>query len=39
MEGIFLLYKYKRHLILVEPETNRFIGTVSANSLLDHVLS
>lgn len=39
MEGIFLVYKFKRHVILVEPETNRFVGTVSANSLLDHVLS
>lgn len=39
MEGIFLVYKYKRHVILVEPETNRFVGTVSANSLLDNVLS
>ena len=39
MEGIFLIYKYKRHVILVEPETNRFVGTVSANSLLDRALS
>lgn len=39
MEGIFLVWKYKRHVILVEPRTNRFVGTVSANSLLDHILS
>ncbi|PRY24960.1 CBS domain protein [Aliiruegeria haliotis] len=38
MEGIFLIYQYKRHVILVEPETGRFVGTMSANSLLDHVL-
>lgn len=38
MEGIFLIYKFKRHLILVEPDTERFVGTVSANSLLDQVL-
>ncbi|MFA3920416.1 CBS domain-containing protein [Ruegeria hyattellae] len=39
MEGIFLIYKFKRHVILVEPETNRFVGTISANSLLDRALS
>jgi CBS domain-containing protein len=39
MEGIFLAWKYKRHVILVETETNRFVGTLSSNSLLDHVLS
>ncbi|WP_217353854.1 CBS domain-containing protein [Ruegeria arenilitoris] len=39
MEGIFLIYKFKRHVILVEPETKRFVGTVSANSLLDRALS
>lgn len=39
MEGIFLIYKYKRHVILVEPKTGRFVGTVSPNSLLDHVFS
>ncbi|WP_172329159.1 HPP family protein [Mangrovicoccus sp. HB161399] len=38
MEGIFLIYKYKRHVMLVEPKTGRFVGTVSANSLLDQVL-
>jgi CBS domain-containing protein len=38
MEGIFLVYKYKRHVVLVEPKTDRFVGTVSSNSLLDHVL-
>ena len=39
MEGIFLIHQYKRHVILVEPQTNRFVGTLSANSLLDHVLA
>ncbi|RYH10198.1 HPP family protein [Tropicimonas sp. IMCC6043] len=38
MEGIFLIHQYKRHVILVDPATDRFVGTVSANSLLDHVL-
>lgn len=39
MEGIFLLYKYKRHVILVEKGSSKFIGTVSANSVLDSVFS
>lgn len=38
MEGIFLIHQYKRHLMLVDPDTNKFVGTVSANSLLDQVL-
>ncbi|WP_209079664.1 CBS domain-containing protein [Shimia sp. R9_3] len=38
MEGIFLVYKFKRHVMLVEPKTQRFVGTVSANSLMDNVL-
>lgn len=38
MEGILLIYKFKRHVILVEPKTNRFVGTVSANSIFDRVL-
>ncbi|MBO9474242.1 CBS domain-containing protein [Shimia sp. R10_1] len=37
MEGIFLVYKYKRHVMLVEPNSQRFVGTVSANSLIDKV--
>lgn len=37
MEGIYLIYKYKRHVILVEPDTGIFKGTVSPNSLLDRV--
>ncbi|MES0827529.1 CBS domain-containing protein [Ruegeria sp. SCP11] len=39
MEGIFLIHKFKRHVFLVEPETKRFVGTVSPNSLIDHALS
>lgn len=39
MEGIFLIHRFKRHVILVDPKTNRFVGTLSPNSLLDHVLS
>lgn len=38
MEGIFLYYKYKRHVILVDPDTGRFVGTVSSNSLLEKAL-
>jgi len=36
MEGIFLYYKFKRHVVLVEPGTGRFVGTVSSNSLLEN---
>ncbi len=39
MEGIFLIHKFKRHVFLVEPDTKRFVGTVSPNSLIDHALS
>lgn len=39
MEGIFLYYKFKRHVVIVEPKTGRFVGTVSSNSLLDRALS
>lgn len=39
MEGMFLVWSYKRHVILVEAETKQFVGTLSANSLLDHVLN
>lgn len=39
MEGIFLYYKYKRHVVLVDPDTGRFVGTVSSNSLLENALS
>lgn len=38
MEGIYKIHKYKRHLMLVEPGTGKFIGSVSANSILDQVL-
>lgn len=38
MEGIFLIYKFKRHLVLVEPGSKKFVGTVSANSVLDNVI-
>lgn len=38
MEGIYLIHQYKRHLMLVEPSTDAFIGTVSANSILSQVL-
>jgi CBS domain-containing protein len=37
MEGIYLIHKFKRHVILVDPKTGRFVGTVSPNSLLDRV--
>ncbi|WP_171126023.1 MULTISPECIES: HPP family protein [unclassified Ruegeria] len=39
MEGIFLIHKFKRHVFLVEPDTNHFVGTVSPNSLIEHALS
>jgi len=38
MEGMLMIYKHKRHLILVEPGSGRYVGLVSPNSLLDHVL-
>ena len=34
MEGILLLHQYKRHVILVEPDTGRFVGILSINSVL-----
>lgn len=34
MEGVLLLHKYKRHVILVEPESNHFVGVLSINSVL-----
>ncbi len=39
LHGIFMIYKFKRHLMLLEPGTNKFVGTVSANSVLDHTPS
>lgn len=39
MEGIFLYYKYKRHVVLVDSDSGRFVGTVSSNSLLEKALS
>lgn len=43
MEGVLLLHKYKRHVIVVEPKSKQFVGVVSINSVLkkmfddDHV--
>ncbi len=37
MEGILLLHKYKRHVIVVEPKTGRFVGVVSINSVLKKI--
>lgn len=34
MEGILLLHQYKRHVILLEPDTQKFVGVVSNNSVL-----
>ena len=39
MEGIFLYYKFKRHVVLVDSDSGRFVGTVSSNSLLEKALS
>ncbi|PIE36458.1 MAG: hypothetical protein CSA54_04355 [Gammaproteobacteria bacterium] len=38
MEGIFMIYKFKRHLMLVDPDNQQFVGSVSPNSLLANVL-
>lgn len=44
MEGVLMLHKYKRHVILVKPDSNQFVGVVSINSMLkkmfdeDHVV-
>lgn len=35
MEGVLMLHKYKRHVILVEPDSNQFVGVVSINSMLN----
>ncbi len=37
MEAVLLLHRYKRHVILVEPDTNKFIGVVSINSVLKEI--
>lgn len=37
IEGILLIHKFKRHLILVEPDSNKFVGIVSINSTLKKV--
>ncbi len=37
MDGVMLLHKYKRHLILVEPETRKFVGVLTINSVLSHL--
>ncbi len=37
MEGVLMLHKYKRHVILVDPKTDKFVGVVSINSVLREV--
>lgn len=37
MEGILLLHNYKRHVILVEPETQQFVGVLTIKSVLKHI--
>ncbi len=37
MESVLLLHKYKRHVILVEPETNQFVGVISINAILKKI--
>ncbi len=37
MEGILLLHKYKRHVILVNPDNNQFVGVLSINSALKQI--
>lgn len=34
MEGVLMLHKYKRHVILVKPKSNKFVGVLSINSVL-----
>lgn len=34
MEGVLLLHQYKRHVIIVESDSNQFIGVLSINSVL-----
>ncbi len=37
MDGVMLLHKYKRHVILVEPDTRQFVGVLTINSVLGHL--
>ncbi len=37
MEGILLLHQYKRHVILVDPDTNQFVGVLSINAALRNI--
>lgn len=37
MEGVLLLHQYKRHVILVEPDTDKFVGVLSINAVLQKV--
>ncbi len=37
MEGILLLHKYKRHVILVDPDSNQFVGVLSINAALRNI--
>lgn len=39
MEGILLLNKYKRHVILVKPKTQKFVGVVTINSVLQQLFN
>ncbi len=39
MEGILLLHNYKRHVILVEEETNKFIGVLTIKSVLNSIFN
>ncbi len=37
MDGVLLLHNYKRHVILVEPESRKFVGVVTIKSVLSHI--
>ncbi len=37
MEGILLLHRFKRHVILIEPGSRKFVGVLSINSSLCHI--
>ncbi|UJF23999.1 CBS domain-containing protein [Suttonella sp. R2A3] len=37
MEAIFLLHQHHAHVIVAEEDSQRFLGIISINGLLDHV--
>lgn len=39
MEGILLLHNYKRHVILAEPDSHKFVGVLTIKSVLSHIFA